>query len=204
MKNIIVFLFLGSFLFVSCNSEDSIYNKETDNSNVISTINRVENKTTSKTTVQQNKQKLSLQELINQIEADAMQDSGFTALVDENYRTPLAADIEAILQDPVTALLNLSIKTSVKNYVGNILNTNTTTDLLVLNQTIQNDILITEAEKNMLTDVINLQSKHTQNYDGNDDDWNTRKIISYVQGYTISRANAVLNVLIIKVIEKEN
>lgn len=127
MKNIIVFLFLGSFLFVSCTSEDSIYNKETDNTNVISTINRVENKTASQTTVQQNKQKLSLQELINQIEADALQDSGFVNLVDENYRTPLAADIEAILQDTVKVLLNLSIKSSVKNYVGNILNTNTTT-----------------------------------------------------------------------------
>src|SRR5690606_23792629 len=134
MKNIIVFLFLGSYLFVSCNSEDSIYNKETNNSNVISIINRVENKTASQKTDEENKKKYSLQELINQIEADALQDSGFTALVDENYRTPLAADIEAILQDPVTVLLNLSIKTSVKNYVGNILNTNTTTDLSVLNQ----------------------------------------------------------------------
>src|SRR5690606_33812604 len=191
MKNIIVFLFLVSFLFVSCNSEDSIYNKETDNSNVISTINRVENKTTSQNTVQQNKQELTLQQLINQIEVDAMQDSGFTALVDENYRTPLATDIEAVLQDPTAVLLNLSIKSSVKNYVGNILDTSTATDLFVVNQTIQNDILMTTAEKNMLTDVINLQSKHIQNNDGNDDDWNTRKIISYVQGYTISRANAV-------------
>jgi len=204
MKNIIVFLFLVSFLFVSCNSEDSIYNKETDNSNVISTINRVENKTTSQNTVQQNKQELTLQQLINQIEVDAMQDSGFTALVDENYRTPLATDIEAVLQDPTAVLLNLSIKSSVKNYVGNILDTSTATDLFVVNQTIQNDILMTTAEKNMLTDVINLQSKHIQNNDGNDDDWNTRKIISYVQGYTISRANAVLNLLIINVIEKEN
>lgn len=76
--------------------------------------------------------------------------------------------------------------------------------MLVLNQTIQNDILITDTEKNMLIDLINLQSKYIQNYDGNDDDWNRRKIISYVQGYTISKANAVLNVLIINVIEKEN
>jgi len=204
MKNIIVFLFLGSFLFVSCNSEDSIYNKETDNSNVISTINRVVNKTTSQTTVQQNKQKLSLQELINQIEAYAMQDSGFTALVDEKYRTPLAADIAGVLQDPAAVLLNLNIKNVVKNYVGNILDTSTATDLSLLNQTIQNDILITDAEKYMLADVIDLHNKHLQNNDGNDDDWNTRKIISYAQGYTISRANAVLNVLIIKVIEKEN
>ena len=204
MKNTIAFLFLCSFLFISCTSDDSNYNKETNNSNVISTINRVENKTASQKTDEENKKKYSLQELINQIEADALQDSGFTALVDENYRTPLAADIEAILQDPVTVLLNLSIKTSVKNYVGNILNTNTTTDLSVLNQTIQNDILITDAEKSMLADVIDLQNKHLQNNDGNDDDWNTRKIVSYAQGYTISPANAVLNVLIIKVIEKEN
>lgn len=161
-------------------------------------------KTASQITDEENKKKYSLQELINQIEADALQDSGFTALVDENYRTPLAADIEAILQDPVTVLLNLSIKTSVKNYVVNILNTNTTTDLLVLNQTIQNDNFITTSEKNILSDVINLQSIHIQNSDGNDDDWNTRKIVSYVQGYTISPANAVLNVMIIKVIEKEN
>lgn len=164
----------------------------------------MENKTTSQNTVQQNKQELTLQQLINQIEVDAMQDSGFTALVDENYRTPLATDIEAVLQDPTAVLLNLSIKSSVKNYVGNILDTSTATDLFVVNQTIQNDILMTTAEKNMLTDVINLQSKHIQNNDGNDDDWNTRKIISYVQGYTISRANAVLNLLIINVIEKEN
>lgn len=204
MKNTIAFLFLCSFLFTSCTSDDSNYNIETDNSNVISTINRVENKIASQTTVQQNKQKLSLQELINQIEADAMQDSGFTALVDENYRTPLAADIAGVLQDPAAVLLNLNIKNIVKNYVGNILDTSTATDLSLLNQTIQNDILITDAEKYILADVIDLHNKHLQNNDGNDDDWNTRKIISYAQGYTISRANAVLNVLIIKVIEKEN
>lgn len=64
--------------------------------------------------------------------------------------------------------------------------------------------MITDAEKSMLADVIDLQNKHLQNNDGNDDDWNTRKIVSYAQGYTISPANAVLNVLIIKVIEKEN
>src|SRR5690606_39380492 len=138
------------------------------------------------------------------IEVDEMHDSCINALVDENYRTPLATNIEEILQDPTAVLLNLSIKSSVKNYVGNILDTSTATDLFVVNQTIQNDILMTTAEKNMLTDVINLQSKHIQNNDGKHDDWNTRKIISYVQGYTISRATAVLTLLIINVIESEN
>jgi len=133
-------------------------------------------------------------------------DETFFNLVDENYSTPLAADIEAILTDADAVLTNLSISTTVKNYVRSVLNTDTQTALTTLNQTIQNDVLLTSVEKKFLVDIAVLQNNYILDNGGDDDDedWNRKEIIGYVQGYTISRANAVLNVLIIKVIEKED
>ena len=201
MKNAIIYFLPCIFLFCSCTVDGVTYNEKTEENNAVLVIDQLLKTFESKTHKAHNKQ--SLQDLINQIEAEALQDETFFNLVDENYSTPLAADIEAVLTDADAVLTNLNISTTVKNYVSSVLNTDTQTALTTLNQTIKSDVLLTTAEKAILADIISFRNQQITE-DGDDDEWSSRKIIGYVQGYTISHANAVLNVLIIKVIEKEN
>lgn len=201
MKNALTYFLPCIFLLCSCTVDDVFYNEKTKENNSVLVIDQLFKTFENKTHKAHNKQ--SLQDLINQIEAEAFQDETFFNLVDENYTTPLAADIETILTDADAVLTNLNIRTAVKNYVRSVLNTNTQTALTTLNQTIQNDVLLSTAEKAMLADIISFRNQQITE-GGDDDEWGSRKIIGYVQGYTISRANAVLNVLIIKVIEKED
>src|SRR5690606_24816812 len=202
MKNALTYFLPCLFLLCSC-VDDVTYNEKTEENNSVLIIDQLLKTFESKTHKAHNKQ--SLQDLINQIEAEALQNETFFNLVDENYSTPLAADIEAVLTDADAVLTNLSVSTAVKNYVSSVLNTDTQTALTTLNQTIQNDVLLTTTERNLLADIVALRNIHILDNSGDDDDdWNTKNIVSYVQGYTISQANAVLNVLIIKVIEKED
>jgi len=201
MKNALTYFLPCIFLFCSCTVDDVSYNEKTEESNSVLVIDQLFKTFENKTHKAHNKQ--SLQDLINQIEAEALQDETFFNLVDENYSTPLAADIEAVLTDADAVLTNLNIRTDVKNYVSSVINTNTQTALTTLNQTIKSNVLLTTAEKAMLADIISFRNQQITE-GGDDDEWNTRNIVTYVQGYTISRANAVLNVLIIKVIEKED
>ncbi|SRR5690606_35163154 len=200
MKNALTYFLPCLFLLCSC-VDDVTYNEKTEENNSVLIIDQLLKTFESKTHKAHNKQ--SLQDLINQIEAEALQNETFFNLVDKNYSTPLAADIEAVLTDADAVLTNLSVSTTVKNYVSSVLNTNTQTALTTLSQTIQSDVLLTSVEKTLLADVIDLQNQHILG-NGDDDNWDKKEIIAYVQGYTISHANAVLNVLIIKVIEKEN
>lgn len=200
MKNALTYFLPCLFLLCSC-VDDVTYNEKTEENNSVLIIDQLLKTFESKTHKAHNKQ--SLQDLINQIEAEALQNETFFNLVDKNYSTPLAADIEAVLTDADAVLTNLSVSTTVKNYVSSVLNTNTQTALTTLSQTIQSDVLLTSVEKTLLADVIDLQNQHILG-NGDDDNWDKKEIIAYVQGYTISRANAVLNVLIIKVIEKED
>ena len=111
-----------------------------------------------------------------------------------------------ILDEPTNGLDPVGVK-NIMNMIRNMTNTTVLISshmLSEIEEVMSGQKFLTDEEKYILADVIDLHNKHLQNNDGNDDDWNTRKIISYAQGYTISRANAVLNVLIIKVIEKEN
>lgn len=201
MKNALTYFLPCIFLLCSCTVDDVFYNEKTKENNSVLVINQLLKTFESKTHKAHNKQ--SLQDLIDQIEAEALQDETFFNLVDENYSTPLAADIEAVLTDADAVLTNLNIRTDVKDYVRSVLNTDTQTALTTLNQTIKSNVLLTTAEKAMLADIISFRNQQITE-GGDDDDWNTRNIVTYVQGYTISRANAVLNVLIIKVIEKED
>lgn len=204
MKNALTYFLPCIFLFCSCTVDAVYYIEKAEENNAVLVIDQLFKTFENKTNKAHNKQ--SLQDLINQIEAEALQDETFFNLVDENYSTPLAADIEAILTDADAVLTNLSISTTVKNYVRSVLNTDTQTALTTLNQTIQNDVLLTSVEKKFLIDIAVLQNNYILDNGGDDDDedWNRKEIIGYVQGYTISQANAVLIVLIIKVIEKEN
>lgn len=198
MKKTICIIALGCWFGIGCTSEET-YNKEPLSENVMEQrdLYNLINRLTSKSTSVQHKQ--SLQQLILQIEATALEDPDFEALVDENYTTPLAADIEALLNDADAVLAGLDIKTLVKSYVHSVLSTTTTTGLATLCQTVGVDTSLTTDEKAMLIDVTELRTTQLLG-NGEDDDWDTKEIIGYVQGYTQSKANAVLNVVIIEVL----
>ncbi|WLD23145.1 hypothetical protein NU10_10560 [Flavobacterium dauae] len=197
MKNALTYFLPCIFLLCSCTVDDVSYNEKTEESNSVLVIDQLFKTFENKTNKAHNKQ--SLQDLINQIEAEALQDETFFNLVDENYSTPLAADIEAILTDADAVLTNLSISTTVKNYVRSILNTDTQTALNTLSQTIQNDVLLTSVEKAMLLDIIDLQKQNVLG-NGIGDDWDKKGIIAYLQGAAQTKANAVLNTVIIQVL----
>lgn len=198
MKKTICIIALGCWFGIGCTSEET-YNKELLSEDVMEQrgLYNLINRLTSKSTSVQHKQ--SLQQLILQIEATALEDPDFEALVDENYTTPLAADIEALLNDADAVLAGLDIKTLVKSYVHSVLSTTTTTGLATLCQIVGVDTSLTTDEKAMLIDVTELRTTQLLG-NGEDDDWDTKEIIGYVQGYTQSKANAVLNVVIIEVL----
>src|SRR5690606_32117058 len=127
MKNALTYFLPCIFLLCSCTVDDVTYNEKTKENNSVLVIDQLFKTFENKTHKAHNKQ--SLQDLINQIEAEAFQDETFFNLVDENYTTPLAADIETILTDADAVLTNLNIRTAVKNYVRSVLNTNTQTAL---------------------------------------------------------------------------
>lgn len=208
MKNTFLIL-LGSLFLIACtaNTLDEIdeANKATHiDPNVANIINTLSQNYSNKTKGLKNK--LTLQALINEVEVEAMQDTGFLQLLTAAYTTPQAVNIDAIVTNSDLVLSNLNISATAKNYVNDLLSAQTIPHLNTLTQTITHDTQLTTTEKTMLLEVTDLQK---QNILGNgnsvdDDIWRKRKIIAYIQGATQSKANAVLNTVIINVIEKEN
>ncbi len=197
-------MLLGSLIFTSC-STDSYDTLEQQN--VTNDTSKLINKLVEKHQAKNIQQKGtgSLQEVINQIEATALQEPAFLQLVTNNYNTPQANDIDAIITDSDLVLSNLNIRTVAKNYVSTLLNTQTIANLNTLIQTIANDTQLTTAEKTMLLEATNLHKQNIlENTPGNVDDWYKKGIIGYLQGATQTKANAVLNAVIIKTIESEN
>lgn len=188
-------------LFSSCTTDEVQDTKKEEllenEHAILNTINRLTNAYGNQKSNANAKQ--SLQDLINDIETLALQDSVFVSLIDANYVTPLAADIDAIVTDSDGVLTNLNISTAVKSYVNTVLNTNTQTALNTLSQTIQNDVLLTSVEKAMLLDIIDLQKQNVLG-NGIGDDWYKKGIIAYLQGAAQTKANAVLNTVIIQVL----
>lgn len=188
-------------LFSSCTTDEVQDTKKEEllenEHAILNTINRLTNAYGNQKSNANAKQ--SLQDLINDIETLALQDSVFVSLIDANYVTPLAADIDAIVTDSDGVLTNLNISTAVKSYVNTVLNTNTQTALNTLSQTIQNDVLLTSVEKAMLLDIIDLQKQNVLG-NGIGDDWDKKGIIAYLQGAAQTKANAVLNTVIIQVL----
>lgn len=208
MKNTFLIL-LGSLFLIACtaNTLDEIdeANKATHiDPNVANIINTLSQNYSNKTKGLKNKQ--TLQALINEVEVEAMQDTGFLQLLTAAYTTPQAVNIDAIVTNSDLVLSNLNISATAKNYVNDLLSAQTIPHLNTLTPTITHDTQLTTTEKTMLLEVTDLQK---QNILGNgnsvdDDIWRKRKIIAYIQGATQSKANAVLNTVIINVIEKEN
>jgi len=208
MKNTFLIL-LGSLFLIACtaNTLDEIdeANKATHiDPNVANIINTLSQNYSNKTKGLKNKQ--TLQALINEVEVEAMQDVGFLQLLTAAYTTPQAVNIDAIVTNSDLVLSNLNISATAKNYVNDLLSAQTIPHLNTLAQAITHDTQLTTTEKTMLLEVTDLQK---QNILGNgnsvdDDIWRKRKIIAYIQGATQSKANAVLNTVIINVIEKEN
>jgi|SRR5690606_33308739 len=204
MKNTIYCLALCMLLFSSCTTDELQDTKKEEllenEHAILNTINRLTNAYGNQKSNANAKQ--SLQDLINDIETLALQDSVFVSLIDANYVTPLAADIDAIVTDSDGVLTNLNISTAVKSYVNTVLNTNTQTALNTLSQTIQNDVLLTSVEKAMLLDIIDLQKQNVLG-NGIGDDWYKKGIIAYLQGAAQTKANAVLNTVIIQVLSQQ-
>lgn len=210
MKNAFLIL-LGSLFLIACtaNTLDEIdeANKATniDEYNVTNIINRLSQNYRNKTKGLKNKQ--TLQALINEVEAEAMQDTGFLQLLTAAYTTPQAVSIDAIVTNSDSVLNNLNISATAKNYVNDLLSAQTIPHLNTLAQAIIHDTQLTTTEKTMLLEAADLQKQNILgNGNGGDDDkdWDKKKIVGYIQGATQSKANAVLNTVIINVIEKEN
>lgn len=205
MKNTFLIL-LGSLFLIACtaNTLDEIdeANKATHiDPNVASIINTLSQNYSNKTKGLKNKQ--TLQELINEVEAEAIQDAGFLQLLTAAYTTPQAVSIDAIVTNSDLVLSNLNISATAKNHVITLLNTNSIGNLNNLIQTVVTDSQLTTNEKEMLYEVIDLKRQAVLD-NGGDDIWDKKKIVGYLQGATQSKANAVLNTVIINVIEKEN
>lgn len=205
MKNTFLIL-LGSLFLIACtaNTLDEIdeANKATHiDPNVANIINTLSQNYSNKTKGLKNKQ--TLQELINEVEAEAMQDAGFLQLLTAAYTTPQAVSIDAIVTNSDLVLSNLNISATAKNHVITLLNTNSIGNLNNLIQTVVTDSQLTTNEKEMLYEVIDLKRQAVLD-NGGDDIWDKKKIVGYLQGATQSKANAVLNTVIINVIEKEN
>lgn len=195
-------MLLGSLFLNSCTSDsfDTPEQPTASSSDASQLINTLVEKQQAKNI--QQKGTGSLQEVINQIEATALQEPAFLQLVTINYSSPKARDIDAIIVNSDLALSNLNIRIVAKNYVSTLLNTQTIANLNTLTQTIANDNQLTTAEKTILLDIIDLQKQHVLG-NGNGDDWDKKVIISYLQGATQTKANAVLNVVIIKVLAQQ-
>lgn len=204
MKKLILFLLLGSLFLTSCTT-DSFYPVEQQtvtNNDTSKLISKLVEKQQAKNI--QQKSTGSLQDVINQIETIALQDPDFLKLVTDNYSPPKATDIEAILTNADSVLTNLNVTTLVKDFTNTILNTNKVAELNSLEQTIMQNLNLTVIEKTMLLDVIDLKKQNVSG-NGNDDDiWLKKGIIGYLQGAIQTKANAVLNTVIIKTIEKQN
>ena len=205
MKNTFLIL-LGSLFLIACtaNTLDEIdeANKATHiDPNVANIINTLSQNYSNKTKGLKNKQ--TLQALINEVEAEAMQDAGFLQLLTAAYTTPQAMSINAIVTNSDLVLSNLNISATAKNHVITLLNTNSIGNLNNLIQTVVTDSQLITNEKEMLYEVIDLKRQAVLD-NGGDDIWDKKKIVAYIQGATQSKANAVLNTVIINVIEKEN
>lgn len=195
-------MLLGSLFLNSCTSDsfDTQEQPTATNSNASQLISKLVEKHQAKNA--QQKGKGSLQDVINQIETIALQEPAFLQLVTTNYSTPQAIDIDATITDSNLVLNNLNIRIVAKNYVSTLLNTLTIANLNTLTQTITNDTQLTTDEKTMLLDIIDLQKQHVLG-NGNGDDWDKKGIISYLQGATQTKANAVLNAVIIQVLAQQ-
>lgn len=198
-------MLIGSLFLNSCTSDsfDTQEQPTTTSSDASQLINKLVKQHQVKNI--QQKGTGSLQEVINQIEATALQEPAFLQLVTTNYSSPKAIDIYAIIVNSDLALSNLNMRIVAKNYVNTLLNTQTIANLNTLTQTIANDNQLTTAEKTMLLEATNLHKQNIlENTPGNVDDWYKKGIIGYLQGATQTKANAVLNAVIIKTIEKQN
>jgi len=170
MKKLILCTLLGSLFLTSCTTDsfDPAEQQITTNSDTSQLINKLVEKQQAKNV--QQKGKVSLQEVIHQIETIALQEPAFLQFITNNYSTPKAIDIDAIITEGDLVLSNLNIRTVAKNYVNMLLNTQTIVNLNSVIQTITNDTQLTTAEKNMLLDIIDLQKQHVLG-NGNGDDW---------------------------------
>lgn len=203
MKKRIVLVLLGSVLLTMCNTQDDQALKESvvvqENLNTL--INQLAAQQQAKGT--QAKGTLTTQNIITQTEALAMQDTGFLQLVTPTYTTPQANTIDAIVANSDLVLSNLNISTLAKSYATNLLSIQTLANLNTLIQTITNDTQLTAGEKSMLLEATNLQQQYivagSPGNDGDDKDWYKKRIIGYLQGATQSKANAVLNTVVIQV-----
>jgi len=204
MKKLILFLLLGSLFLTSCTNDsfDTADQQTTTTSDASQLINILVEKHQAKNLKQKGTR--SLLEVINQIETIALQDPDFLKLVTDNYSTPKATDIEAILTNADSVLTNLNIITGVKGFTNTILNTSKVAELSSLEQTIMQNLNLTAIEKTMLLDVIDLKKQNLTAYGNDDDVWLKKGIIGYLQGAIQTKANAVLNVIIIKTIENQN
>lgn len=200
MKKRIVLVLLGSVLLAMCNTQDdqALQESVVVQENVNTLINQLVAQQQAKGT--QAKGTLTTQNIITQTEALAMQDTGFLQLVTPTYTTPQASTIDAIVANSDLVLSNLNISTLAKSYATNLLSIQTLVHLNTLVQTITNDTQLTIAEKSMLLEAANLQQQYiVAGSPGNGDNWDKKRIIGYLQGATQSKANAVLNTVVIQV-----
>lgn len=209
MKKIIPVIVVSSLCLAACEMDtieqtDETIEQTADNHALTDMINRLttnsyQNGQSKNSGLQQTQSVPNLQNLIDEVEAEAFEDNEFLQLVTTSYTTPQATDIEAILTDANAVLVGLNLSSVVEDYITQVLDTDSETDLNSLEQTVVNDVQLTITEKKLLQDIIELKK------DGNgDDDWEKRKIIGYAQGYRQSNANAVLNAVIIKVLKQNN
>ena len=203
MKNTITTcLFLCLALCTSCTVDEMQDTKKSEMLNnknsVVGMVNRLAKNVQNTTGNSQKKQ--SLQDLIHTVEAQALQDPDFANLVNNQYTTPQAADIEAVLTDADGVLNNLAFSATAKTYMGSILNTTKATAIDSLVQTITISNQLTTEEKALLYDLADLQKEYLLNDDGDDNNLRKNKIIGYAQGYHQTKANAVLNAVIIQIL----
>ncbi len=207
MKKGLALVLFGTLLLTSCTTDsfDTIEQQNISDQDVSALINKLVQKYQAQNAGLHKKETGTLQNVINQIETTAMQDADFLQLVTTNYTTPQAVDIEAVLADSDLVLANLNVTTTAKSYITTILSINVLLDLNNIAQTIANHSQLTTAEKNMLLEVIDLHQTYLEgNGSGDDDIWYKKGIIAYAQGATQTKANAVLNAVIIKTIENQN
>ena len=206
MKTTTLFILGCPLLFAACTADS--FNETAPqtvqtvaNNNAAALISKLANRVAPSNAQSQEKQ--TLQGLIAAVETQAFADADFVQLLTADYTTPQAADIEAVLADADGVLNNLDFSATTKSYIGSILNTTKATDVDNLVQTITIGNQLTAEEKVLLYDLADLQKEHLLSDDGDDrkdDSWKKNEIIGYAQGYHQTKANAVLNAVIIQVL----
>ena len=210
MKTTTLFILGCPLLFAACTADNfnetaSQNVQSVANNNAAALVSKLANRVAQSNA--QSQQKQTLQGLIAAIETQAFADAAFVQLLTAGYTTPQAADIAAVLADADGVLTNLDFSATAKSYIGSILNTTKATDIDSLVQTIATGNQLTTEEKALLYDLADLQKEYLLNDDGddekeegNDEEWKKNRIIGYAQGYHQTKANAVLNAVIIQVL----